>query len=195
MKNDTWRPVSYFSKKLTPREQNYSTTERELYAIVLAIEHFRQFLYGIEFDVITDHQPLKYMFTVENPANRLARWLDRLKNYNFNIEYRKGNTNGNADALSRMVSEDVTVEERERDEPISVNAIVLTSDKINSDQLEDEDIKWIYDLKKKAQNEKVDQIVVTDFANRERRSLYAQWERLKLSGNNIYREYTEEESD
>ncbi len=56
-----WHPVAYFSKHLSKQERNYSTSEKELFAIVLAMEHFRQFLYGVQFVVITDHQPLKYI--------------------------------------------------------------------------------------------------------------------------------------
>ena len=55
-----WLPVAYFSQRLNKCERNYSATEKELYAIVKAIEYFRQFLYGINFKILTDHKPLEY---------------------------------------------------------------------------------------------------------------------------------------
>ena len=81
MRSDFWKPVAYFSRRLNKSERNYSTSEKELYAIVLAVVYFRKFLYGTEFKVITDHKPLKYMLTVKEPVSRLLRWLNRLNKY------------------------------------------------------------------------------------------------------------------
>ena len=55
---NNFHPVAYFSKHLSKQERNFSTTQKEFFAIVLSVEHFKQFLYGITFRVITDHQPL-----------------------------------------------------------------------------------------------------------------------------------------
>ena len=63
-----FQPVAFFSKHLSKTEKNYSTSERELLAIVLSVEHFNQFVYGREFKIITDHEPLKYLATVDAPA-------------------------------------------------------------------------------------------------------------------------------
>jgi hypothetical protein len=87
VKND-WRPVAYFSKHLSKQQQNYSTSEKELLAIVLSLEYFKQFVYGRPITILTDHQPLKYLLTVEEPAQRLARWLEKLKMFDCTIEYR-----------------------------------------------------------------------------------------------------------
>lgn len=54
-----WQPVAYLSKYLSSQQKRYSTCERELLAIVEAIEHFKYFLYGTSFTVLTDHQPLR----------------------------------------------------------------------------------------------------------------------------------------
>ena len=69
----SWKPVAYFSKHLSKTERNYSTSEKELLAIILAIEHFRQFLNGKEFEVFTDHQPLKYYLTADELSPKLER--------------------------------------------------------------------------------------------------------------------------
>ena len=66
-----WKPVAYFSKHLSEAQQQYSTSERELLAIILACEHFKQFSYGVKFDVVTDHRILKQLFVFTNLSPRL----------------------------------------------------------------------------------------------------------------------------
>jgi hypothetical protein len=68
--------VVFFSRHLSARE-------RVLMAGVEAIEHFKPFVCGIEFLAVTDHQPLNAMVEMDNPKNKLARWLDRLRNYEW----------------------------------------------------------------------------------------------------------------
>ena len=98
--NKQWKPIAYFSKHLSSTERNYSTSERELLAIVLAIEKFKQYLYGREFIIKTDHKPLQYLLTTDVPSPRLTRLQQRIKWYEFKIDYKDGKNNGNADALS-----------------------------------------------------------------------------------------------
>ena len=100
------RPVDFFSRTLNPAERNYSTTEKELLAIVAACEHYKFYLYGKHFTIRSDHQPLKFLMTTSQPAARLARWLIRLEQFDFEIEYRKGASHGNADGVSRLSVED-----------------------------------------------------------------------------------------
>lgn len=95
-------PVAYASRTLNSAEINYSTTEKELLAIVWACKHFRPYLYGRKFKIITDHKPLVWLMNVKNPNSRLMRWRLQLEEYEYEIEYKKGKTNGNADALSRI---------------------------------------------------------------------------------------------
>jgi hypothetical protein len=95
------RPIEYFSQHLSGAELNYSTSEKELYAIVLGVEYFKFYLYDKRFEVITNHLPLQWSCKIKQPAARLARWLIRLENYDFTIKYRKGKNHINADALSR----------------------------------------------------------------------------------------------
>jgi hypothetical protein len=102
------KPVAYYSKALTKTQRNYSVSEKELLAIVFAVEHFHEYLFGVEFIINTDHQPLTGLFKATNAksTSRLARWTTRLQNYTFKIRYKKGRKNGNADALSRWPDED-----------------------------------------------------------------------------------------
>ena len=100
--NGAERVIYYASKTLSYAEQNYSTIERELLAIVFAVEKFRYNLMGNKFTIETDHNPLTYLNNLTLASSRLTRWRLKLSNYDFEIKYKKGNKNGNADALSRI---------------------------------------------------------------------------------------------
>ena len=65
------------------------------------VEHFRQYLLGKRFQVHTDHQALRWLFSLKEPKARIARWIEILSAFDFEIEYRPGQKHGNADALSR----------------------------------------------------------------------------------------------
>ena len=103
--DDKSRIVAYYSKYYTTAQKNYATPEKELLAIVMAIEHWHTYLYGRKFVVYTDHQPLAWLLNKKNPHPRLERWLIRLAQYRFEIKYRKGIENVVADALSRLPNE------------------------------------------------------------------------------------------
>ncbi|GFW78082.1 retrovirus-related Pol polyprotein from transposon 297 [Trichonephila clavipes] len=93
------RVVAYWSKCLSKPERNYCVTRKELLAIVKAIEHFHHYLYGQKFLLRTDHASLTWHF--RNTEGQVARWIQRLNEYYFDIRHRKGSSHGNADALSR----------------------------------------------------------------------------------------------
>ncbi len=95
--------IAYASRGLTGAEHNYNTTEKELLAIVLAIDRFRPYLYGVEFDLITDHKPLTYMTDLNLGSARITRWKMRLQEYSINIIHKAGKDHCNADTLSRIV--------------------------------------------------------------------------------------------
>ena len=90
-----WRPVAYYAKHMSKAERNYGTSEKELLAVVKSIENFKQYLYGREFTLVTDHQPLIWLMTMKNPAARLARWITRMEQYEFKIIHRKGKIHNN----------------------------------------------------------------------------------------------------
>lgn len=100
--NGNEHPVAYYSRILTKTERNYSTTERELLAVLDSIKHFRCYLDGMKFSVVTDHMSLKWLLTLDNPTGRLARWATLVSQYTFDIIHRKGVLNVVPDALSRM---------------------------------------------------------------------------------------------
>ena len=113
--NKTDRPVAYFSCKLLPREQKYSTVEQECLAIKLGVEAFKVYLIGKPFIIQTDHRSLKWLNRLKENNNRLTRWSLALQPFTFTVEHRAGSANGNADALSRCATdiEDMSVAEEE----------------------------------------------------------------------------------
>lgn len=99
--NEDEHVVAYWSRKLTAAERKYQTTERECLAVIQAIEHFRPYIEGIHFTVITDHASLLWLQNLKDPAGRLGRWALRLQAYNFTLLHRKGKFMTVADALSK----------------------------------------------------------------------------------------------
>lgn len=95
-------PIAYASRSLNKAESNYSVIERELLAIVWSVKHFRPYLFGRKFKVLSDHRPLKWLFNVSDPSSRLVRWRLALEEYDYEIDYRPGKRNQNADCLSRI---------------------------------------------------------------------------------------------
>ncbi|UYV70790.1 K02A2.6-like [Cordylochernes scorpioides] len=73
----------------------------KLLAIVKSIEHFHHYLYGQKFLLRTDHAALRWLLNFKSPEGQLARWIQRLQEYDMEIQHRKGKSHGNADALSR----------------------------------------------------------------------------------------------
>ena len=102
---DGWKPISFASRSLNSSEERYSINELELLGVVWSIEYFKNYLYGKEFTVITDHRALLSILK-EHRSNksynsRLARWVDRLLPYQFSIEHLPGAKMGLVDYISR----------------------------------------------------------------------------------------------
>ena len=102
--SDTWKPISFFSRKLTPAETRYSTFDRELLAVYLGIKHFRHFLEGRSFHVLTDHKPLTFVLNSRSDRHspRQLRQLDYIAQFTSTIRHVHGMDNVVADALSRI---------------------------------------------------------------------------------------------
>lgn len=102
MEDDEKLPVGYASRKLQPREKAYAVIEKECLAVVWGIQKFHQYLYGREFLLETDHQPLTYLNKAKTENSRLMRWALQLQPYRFRIIAIKGSDNVGADYLSRQ---------------------------------------------------------------------------------------------
>ena len=96
------RVIAYASRTIKPNERNYAVIEKEALAIVWGVKYFRHYLYGRKVTIITDHNPLKWLMNIKDPAGRLARWSLTLQEYDLQIEHRAGRKHQNADALSRI---------------------------------------------------------------------------------------------
>lgn len=99
--NKELHPIGYFSRKLNKSEQNYFATELELLAIVDSVKYWYYYLINKKFTVITDHESLKYLKTFKEHNPRLVKWNVILSPFNFDVVYRKGKLNLEADYLSR----------------------------------------------------------------------------------------------
>ena len=100
----------HFSPKLKPSETRYSTFDRELLAIYLAIKHFRYFLEGRTFYIVTDHKPLTFAFSVSSDRHspRQCRHLDFISQFTTDLRHIRGVDNSVADALSRAEANALT---------------------------------------------------------------------------------------
>lgn len=98
------KPILYLSRKLFPREKNYSVIEKEALAIKWAIDSLRYYLEGREFTLFTDHAPLEWMARNKGHNERVLRWFLSLQPYRFRTVHRKGTEQGNVDFLSRYPS-------------------------------------------------------------------------------------------
>ena len=101
--NQVEHPVSYHSQKFNKYEKNYSTVEKELLGMILALKHFNFYLNGSCFpiEIFTDHNPLTFLVKVRQ-NQRLLRWQLFLQSYNLSIHHIKGVNNVPADSLSRL---------------------------------------------------------------------------------------------
>ena len=95
--------IAYGSRALRGPELNYAPTEGECAAVVYFVKYFRHYLHGRRFTVQTDHIALKWLMQTKDLTGRLARWALKLQEYDFDIQYRPGKANANADGLSRLV--------------------------------------------------------------------------------------------
>nr|GEV98027.1 hypothetical protein [Tanacetum cinerariifolium] len=96
------RPIHYASKTMTEAESNYSTTEKEMLAVMYAFEKFRSYLIMNKSIVYTDHSALEYLFANKDSKARLLRWVLLLQEFTFKVIDTKGAENLVADHLSRL---------------------------------------------------------------------------------------------
>ena len=101
-RNGKWHPIAYHSRKFTSAEENYDVHDKELLAIVVALEHWRVYAESCsDLTIFSDHKNLVNFTTTKVLNRRQVRWSEMLGQYKFKIVYTPGKDNGRADALSR----------------------------------------------------------------------------------------------
>ncbi|GKA72536.1 putative reverse transcriptase domain-containing protein [Tanacetum coccineum] len=108
--------IAYASRQLKIHENNYTTHDLELGAVVFALKIWRHYLYGTKSVIYTDHKSLQYIFDQKELNMRQRRWIELLSDYECEIKYHPGKANVVADALSR----------KERLKPRRVRAMSIT---------------------------------------------------------------------
>ena len=96
------RVIAYGSRLLSKPEWHCCGTRRELLAVVFFVNKFRPYLLGKHFKLRTDHGALTWLMSFKEPEGHMARWLEKLQEYDFEIKHRSGRKYTNADALSRL---------------------------------------------------------------------------------------------
>ena len=102
VQNGLGRVICYASKSLNKAQSSYSTTKSELLAIVIYTRHFKHYLLGRQFKIITDHKALHWLHNFKDPDALTARWLEKLAAFDYEIEHRSGKSIGHADCMSRL---------------------------------------------------------------------------------------------
>lgn len=111
------RPITFISRTLNETEQNYATNEKEALAIVWALQHLRNYIYGIaDLTIYTDHQPLTFAISEKNPNLKIKRWKTMIEESGANLVYRPGKQNVVADALTRQYCNALVNEEGDRED-------------------------------------------------------------------------------
>lgn len=93
--------VAHASRALSRQEKNYATTKKELLAVVHFTTYFRHYLLGRKFLLRTDHSSLRWLHNFSQPEGQLARWLEHLAQFDYEIEHRPAKKHAKADSLSR----------------------------------------------------------------------------------------------
>ncbi|GFU32497.1 retrovirus-related Pol polyprotein from transposon 412 [Trichonephila clavipes] len=196
------RVVAYWSKCLSKPERNYCVTRKELLAIVKAIEHFHHYLYGQKFLLRTDHASLTWLMNFRNTEGQVARWIQRLNEYYFDIRHRKGSSHGNADALSRRpcpencrhcsrVETKYDYAIRQITTSTATPPDPWSDEKVREDQMADPDIKPLIEFMESSSNKPSWQDISAYSPTT--KQYWALWNSLHLRNGVLYRKFESED--
>lgn len=214
---DGEHPICYFSRTLSKTERQYCVTRRELLAVVEAVKHFHHYLYGAEFLVRTDHGALNWIRRFKNPEGQLARWLEVLDTYNYQVQHRPGRVHANADGLSRRICgsckfckklpDQANEMLEETEEPLDsreekIRKIRLeqptdwfqghTAEEWMEGQKGDPNLKHMWEWKRRGKRPEWKDVAPM---SKEVKCYWAQWKRIEFREGILYRVWIKEETD
>ena len=187
--------IAYASRKLSKTEQNYSVTKRELLAVVHAIKHFKHYLYGKRFTLRTDHGSLRWLYNFKYVQGQLARWLEILGSFNFDIVHRPGSQHRNADAMSRNP---IDCTEKPCVENVNCSAVTqinnatdvfvgLSKKELRKLQLEDPDVSIVIHWKENNSEKPSRDLALS--CSRETEGYWYLWNQLEMKDGVLYRRF------
>ena len=189
--------IAYASRTLTKAERNYRVTRRELLAVVTFLQHFRPYLLGAPFTIRTDHGALAWVQKFKEPEGQIARWVQKLQEYQFSITHRPGKQHNNADSMSRIPCKQCGMVPK--DEIAAVNA-VSTSDQASLSGYSTEDLQTA-----QSDDSGIALILSSKMSNMqpspptpnssEDRQLLQLWDQLTVIDGLLYRRFLEPKSD
>ncbi|GJY39358.1 reverse transcriptase domain-containing protein [Tanacetum coccineum] len=131
-----FRPIHYASKTMNEAESHYTTTKKEMLAVVYDFEKFRSYFILNKSIVYTDHYALKYLFAKKDSKARLLRWVLLLQEFDFNVIDTKGAENLTADHLSRLENPyENVLDPKEVNEKFPLETLNMVTSRSNSSTL------------------------------------------------------------
>eukprot|EP00731_Ephydatia_muelleri_P012465 Em0006g1359a len=186
------RVIAYASRSLSRQEQRYCVTRRELMAVVEFTHHFRPYLLGRQFTLRTDHGSLVWLQNFKEPEGQLARWLERLQEFDFVVIHRQGTQHCNADALSRIPCRQCGRVDQGKEVEVSASVSVLPAfpfqyyslEDMQRLQMEDASINPVYQAVRHGQTPPLD---VSKTWSRESRLLLQKWQLLCIKNSVLWK--------
>jgi transposase InsO family protein len=187
---DHLKVISYASRTLTPTERNYSTTKRELLAVIYGLKQYRQFLLGRHFQLRVDHSALTFIRKTPEVMGQAARWMDLIEEFDFDITHRAGAQHGNCDSLSRRPEEHKGEEttavariQQSSESPRTEQEVELTLENIAEAQRNDINLRPFLNATLRPEWS------VVQSSSEETRALWAQFDSLIMKNDVLYRKY------
>ena len=187
--------IAYGSRVLSKAERNYCVTCKELLAVVTFLQHFRPYLLSQPFTIRTDHGTLTWLQEFRNPEGQLARWLEKLQEYQFSIVHRPGKRHANADALSRLPCQQCGRTSDYENTALLTSSNLLCGylpDQLRDKQLLDSCIGQVLRWKENGKQPATDSVKTQPVPLRR---LIQQWEQLVVNNGVLYRYYAQPRED
>ena len=206
--------IAYASRSLSKPERRYCVTRRELLAVVHFVKYFRHFLYGSHFVIRTDHGSLRWLYNFKEPEGQIARWMETLAMYDFEIRHRPGKMHGNADALSRRPCRQCGMDDTQIMQQVTV--LTRSQDTQDTEQEyksdENPEIQWISSIGNEAlsqeqmQDKVIGQILKWKTENRRPnwgeisgqsaaiKAYWSMWNQLEIKNDVLYKRWDEDVS-